>query len=239
MPFYEIQHHHPLGPKQREKLAKNLTDLHARTFNAPAMFVNVRFRSMDFGEENFFVGGQPRFKTNQIFVHVRSGSNRSSEVFDKLAADIEKVWDEVVDGGYRKMYKLAGEDGEDKLPPDDRKDAERMKEEHPKLLQGVFIIPGLTAREEGFAIPVAGEELPWIKANWSKFEARSNAGDPDMEALIKDINGRTELGGKGKSKEEEQAELALREKKEGEKVTDDKTESNKEERTEHSKEQAR
>lgn len=203
MPFYEIQHHYPLGPTQRQRLAKALTDLHARTFTTPATFVNVRFRLMDFGEENFFVGGEPRFKTNQIFVHVRSGSSRGRETFEKLAKDIENIWDDVVGGGYRKMYRLEAREGEDKLPPDDRKEHDRIKEENPKLLQGVFIIPGLIAREQGLAHPAAGEELPWLKNNWSLFNERSLAGDSDMTALIKDVNARKELGGKGQTAEDE------------------------------------
>jgi hypothetical protein len=47
------------------------------------------------------------------------------------------------------MYNLVQEKG----VRDERNETDRFKEEHIKLLQGVFIIPGLTAREEGFDIP--------------------------------------------------------------------------------------
>jgi phenylpyruvate tautomerase PptA (4-oxalocrotonate tautomerase family) len=148
MPFFEIQHHIPLGPQQREQLAKAFTNLHATTFNAPSLFVNIRFINLDFnGDEDYFYGGERRPRTNRIFVHIRSGAGRN---YEKYAEEIERLWDEIVGGGYKKMYKLEKEKEGIK---DDRKEGERFKEEHIRLLQGVFIIPGLTAREEGFAIP--------------------------------------------------------------------------------------
>jgi hypothetical protein len=148
MPFFEIQHHLPLGPQQREELAKAFTNLHATTFNAPSLFVNIRFINLDFnGDEDYFYGGERRPRTNRIFVHIRSGAGRNYETY---AEEIERLWDEIVGGGYKKMYKLEKEKEGIK---DDRKEGERFKEEHIRLLQGVFIIPGLTAREEGFAIP--------------------------------------------------------------------------------------
>jgi hypothetical protein len=148
MPFYEIQHHIPIGPQQREKLAKAFTNLHATTFSTPSLFVNIRFINLDFnGDEDYFYGGERRPRTNRISVHVRSGGERN---YEKYAEEIERLWDEILGGGYKKMYKL---EKEKEGAKDDRKDGERFKEEHIKLLQGVFIIPGLTAREEGFAIP--------------------------------------------------------------------------------------
>jgi hypothetical protein len=148
MPFYEIQHHIPIGPHQREQMAKAFTNLHATTFAAPSLFVNIRFINLDFnGDEDYFYGGERRPRTNRIFVHVRSGGDRN---YEKYAEEIERLWDEIVGGGYKKMYKL---EKEKEGVKDDRKEGERFKEEHIKLLQGVFIVPGLTAREEGFAIP--------------------------------------------------------------------------------------
>jgi phenylpyruvate tautomerase PptA (4-oxalocrotonate tautomerase family) len=152
MSFYEIQHHCPIGPSQRKELAQKLTQLHANAFDTPLMFVNVRFHIMDFSEENFFVGGESQFRTNQIFVYIHGGPERTSAVLNKLAADIEKVWDEVVGGGYRKTYRLPTKEEETKLPADWRKI--RLREEGPKLLQGVFVVPELAVREEGFEIPL-------------------------------------------------------------------------------------
>jgi hypothetical protein len=45
-----------------------------------------------------------------------------------------------------------------------------------------------------------------LAANWKRFEERSAQGDEDITALIKEVNGRTELGGKGKTEEEKQKE---------------------------------
>jgi hypothetical protein len=148
MPFFEIQHHLPLGPHQREQLAKAFTNLHATTFNSPSLFVNIRFINLDFnGDEDYFYGGERRPRTNRILVRVRSGEGRD---YEKYAEEIERLWDEIVGGGYKKMYKLEKEKEGIK---DDRGEGERFKEEHIKLLQGVFVIPGLTAREVGFTIP--------------------------------------------------------------------------------------
>jgi len=148
MPFYEIQHHIPIGPQQREQLAKAFTNLHATTFSTPSLFVNIRFINLDFnGDEDYFYGGERHPRTNRISVHVRSGGDKN---YEKYAEEIERLWDEIVGGGYKKMYKL---EKEKEGVKDDRKEGERFKEEHIKLLHGVFIIPGLTAREEGFAIP--------------------------------------------------------------------------------------
>lgn len=52
-------------------------------------------------------------------------------MFAKLAEDIESVWNRVVERG-------PGDFGVGNW----------------KVLHGVFIVPGLTAREQGFAIPV-------------------------------------------------------------------------------------
>jgi phenylpyruvate tautomerase PptA (4-oxalocrotonate tautomerase family) len=131
MPFYEIQHSAILSPEQRQSLAERITELHASMFTAPSLFVNVRFTSAQ-GEEDYFYGGKRRHGTNRIVAFVRSGGNRGSAMFDKLAEEIEGIWDDVV-----------GPKGEG---PE-------------KVLQAVAIVPGLTAREEGFAIPIVSSVL--------------------------------------------------------------------------------
>ena len=132
MPFYEIQHSTPLTPEQRQSLAERITDLHAITFTAPRLFVNVRFTSLA-NEEDYFYGGKQRPGTNRIVAFVRSGGSRSSEMMDKLAEEVEGIWDDVVKGSGGNGYE--------------------------KVLQAVAIVPGLTAREEGFAIPAVSSAL--------------------------------------------------------------------------------
>lgn len=174
MPFYEIQHSLILTPTQRTKLAKDLTTLHSTTFNAPSLFVNVRFVALNDPDEDYFYGGERRLGTNRIFAFVRSGPSRGAEILDKLGEEIEKVWDGVVG------RKVGG-----------------VGLGNENVLQGVFIVPGLTAREEGFAIPLAGEEGPWLEENMEKFKERAEKGDVDMKNLIAEVESRPELLKKG------------------------------------------
>lgn len=74
--------------------------------------------------------GKRKPNTNRILAHVRSGSNRSSENFAKLAEEVEAIWDDV-----------SGRTESDIGPG------------NPKILQAVFIVPGITARKEELAIP--------------------------------------------------------------------------------------
>lgn len=135
MPFYNVQHSLSLTTSQRAALAKDLTTLHATSFNAPTIFVNVKF-TPNAQDEGYFVGGEHRPSTNRIFVHVRSGKGRGDEAFAKLAADVEKVWDNAVGRG----------EGD-------------AVSEQTKVLHAVFIVPGITAREQGFAIPLVSSIL--------------------------------------------------------------------------------
>ncbi len=98
MPFYDIQYSFPLTSLQRQTLTEKITELHTTSFNTPSLFVNVRLAPLK-EDEYYFYGGERRINTNRIFAHVRGGPDRSNDVFDKLAEDIEKIWDEVVGRG--------------------------------------------------------------------------------------------------------------------------------------------
>ncbi|KAH7409355.1 hypothetical protein BKA64DRAFT_394764 [Cadophora sp. MPI-SDFR-AT-0126] len=169
MPFYDIQHSLPLNASQRASLAKDLTTLHATSFNAPTIFVNVKF-TPNAQDEGYFVGGEHRPSTNRIFVHVRSGKGRGDEAFARLAADVEKVWDRVVGRGEEDA-------GAGNL----------------KVLHAVFIVPGITAREQGFAIPLAGEEAAWLRNSLGTFKKRADDGEENMKTLMMDLEARPEL----------------------------------------------
>ncbi|KAG4442052.1 hypothetical protein IFR05_002446 [Cadophora sp. M221] len=169
MPFYDVQHSLPLTTSQRSSLAKDLTTLHATSFNAPTIFVNVKF-TPNAQDEGYFVGGEHRPSTNRIFVHVRSGKGRGDEAFAKLAEDMEKVWDKVVGRG----------EGDSRV-------------RNLKGLHAVFIVPGITAREQGFAIPLAGEEAAWLKGSMGTFKKRADAGEEDMKTLMADLEARPGL----------------------------------------------
>jgi hypothetical protein len=62
-----------------------------------------------------------------------------------------------------------------------------------------------------------------LAANWKRFEERAEHGDEDITALIKEVNGRTELGGKDKSEEEKQKEREEAEKDKSEDAPKEKT----------------
>jgi phenylpyruvate tautomerase PptA (4-oxalocrotonate tautomerase family) len=181
MPFYEITHSYPLTPTQRQLIAERITDLHSTTFNAPSLFVNINFSPIT-SSEDYFYGGKRRPNTNRIFAHVRSGPSRSSKDFDRLAEDIDGIWDDVV--GLKEGDSRVGNE---------------------KVLQCVFVVPGITAREEGFAIPPAGQEGAWFKENWSAFKARADAGDEDFIGLLEEVERRPELLKKGDGDEEKDA----------------------------------
>jgi phenylpyruvate tautomerase PptA (4-oxalocrotonate tautomerase family) len=132
MPFYEIQHAISLSSAQQQELASAITKLHANTFRAPSLFVNIKFT--DSKNESYFIGGQKRSNANRIFVHLRSGRARSSQVLAKLAQEVERVWFET----------LGVSDYEGKVKGGEIEEME---------LHAVFIVPGLVARERGFAIP--------------------------------------------------------------------------------------
>ncbi|KAH8684336.1 hypothetical protein BGZ60DRAFT_164463 [Tricladium varicosporioides] len=171
MPFYNIEHSIPLSPSQKSSLAKQITNLHSIKFNAPSLFVNIKFSPLDSSsatliDPNFFVGGKPKAGLNYIWAHVRGGGGRSQEHFDKLAESVEEIWNDVT-----------GEKG---------------------TLQAVFIVPGIVARERGLRIPPAGEEGKWMEESWDEFENRALEGDEDFKGLVDEVKERPELRGKGK-----------------------------------------
>ncbi|KAH8680157.1 hypothetical protein BGZ61DRAFT_358891 [Ilyonectria robusta] len=168
MPFYDISHSYAFTPAQREALAERITTLHCTMFNTPSMFVNIRFAPIK--DEEYWYGRKRKPNTNRIFGHVRSGSNRSAEAFAKLAEEIEAIWDDVV-----------GKTESDVGPG------------NPKTLQTVFIVPGITTREESLAIPPAGTEKAWLRDNLESFKERAGRGDQDFKDLLAELEARPEL----------------------------------------------
>ncbi|KAH6967961.1 hypothetical protein BKA56DRAFT_559939 [Ilyonectria sp. MPI-CAGE-AT-0026] len=168
MPFYDISHSYAFTPAQREALAERITTLHCTMFNTPSMFVNIRFAPIK--DEEYWYGRKCKPNTNRIFGHVRSGSNRSAEAFAKLAEEIEAIWDDVV-----------GKTESDVGPG------------NPKILQTVFIVPGITTREESLAIPPAGMEKAWLWDNLESFKERAGRGDQDFKDLLVELEARPEL----------------------------------------------
>lgn len=134
MPYYEVRHSYPLSYSQKQTFATKLTSLHAETFTAPSLFVNIQFslQPLNTSDPDFFIAGKPKSSANRVLGQLRGGGSRGQEAFDKLAEDIHTIWNEVV-----------GYDGKNQA----------------KELHGVFIMPGLIARERGFAIPPVSREI--------------------------------------------------------------------------------
>ena len=97
MPFYENQHSASLNLTQRSTIAKGITTLYTTTFTAPSLFVNICFKPVN--DEDYFTGGERMTGKNRIFVQTRGGGGRSAEVFDKLAENIEQIWEDAVGTG--------------------------------------------------------------------------------------------------------------------------------------------
>ena len=93
MPAYEVEHICPLTVGQQDELAETITKIHSEQFNAPKLFVNVRFTNIE--KHVTYVAGKRR-KTNRIFAYVRHGPSRSQADNDAVSAALTKAWDSIV-----------------------------------------------------------------------------------------------------------------------------------------------
>ncbi|TID26030.1 putative cis-3-chloroacrylic acid protein [Venturia nashicola] len=98
MPLYTITHTTPLSSTKKDKLASALTTLHATKFTTPKMFVNVRFVNADHSRIDTYVAGKSTEgkDNNYLEAHVRAGAERPKELFDELAEEMVKIWEDVV-----------------------------------------------------------------------------------------------------------------------------------------------
>ena len=190
MPLYEIYHSFPLTRRDKDDLAKQLTKLHTTTFTTPSLFVNINFIDFDASSSDYYVAGTSRPNSaNRITGMVRTSEKRQKADFDKLALGIENVWNMIV----RVMDENGGKmdrDGEKK----DGKISETENEREAKKLHAVFLYPMVAARESGFQIPNAGEDVQWMKSNMDEFRNRAEAkGDQDFVKLMDEMENREDL----------------------------------------------
>ncbi|KAK1955855.1 hypothetical protein LY78DRAFT_697507 [Colletotrichum sublineola] len=101
MPLYDVEYVTPLTYAQQEQLANALTTAHAKRFNTPRFFVNVRYT--DVSSQSVFRGGVRR-KYNRVILRTRAGSNRTNEVYLEHCRQVVEEWEKVV-----------GRDGEQRL----------------------------------------------------------------------------------------------------------------------------
>ncbi|KAF0324215.1 hypothetical protein GQ607_008645 [Colletotrichum asianum] len=156
MPFYQVYHTYPLAGHQRQAIATSITNLHCKAFDTPSFFVHVNFIKQEDApaEDTYFMAGKPHSSnSNRVVAVVRTSPNRTKAHWDKLSADIEDAWDEVV---------------QDKSHGSEKGARDRNK----SLLMVVFT-PTLAVREGGMAIPEAGHETEWLKKQLPYFKNMS------------------------------------------------------------------
>jgi hypothetical protein len=63
--------------------------------------------------------------------------------------------------------------------------------DNPRALHNVFIFEALVAgSEQGFLLPMAGEDGKWAEENMGEFEARAARGDESMGRLVEEMKGK-------------------------------------------------
>jgi phenylpyruvate tautomerase PptA (4-oxalocrotonate tautomerase family) len=96
MPIYEFQHVLALTAAQKASLARLVTEWHSNTFKSPRFIVNCRFVDIrDQRAEDNYIGGKP-FKSNRLFVSLRSGTGRTEQALADMTRKIQSLWDEAV-----------------------------------------------------------------------------------------------------------------------------------------------
>ncbi|KIW13328.1 hypothetical protein PV08_08516 [Exophiala spinifera] len=168
MPIYEFHHILPLSPIQKSRLARVVTDWHSFTFRAPRFIVNCRFvdtRSVP--SEDNYVGGKP-FKSNRLFVSLRSGTGRTEEQYIDMTRKLQAMWNETV---------------QDVPAPSVEKE-----------LKDVFIMGTLdSAFERGWFLPMPGKFENWVKEHTPDFQKLAESGDPVFKDLLEEIKERPEF----------------------------------------------
>nr|OQO25144.1 hypothetical protein B0A51_09211 [Rachicladosporium sp. CCFEE 5018] len=176
MPYYHIHHACTLTESQKSDLANAITTLHSTSFSTPKLFVNVRFTSLK-DSTDFYVGGKQSTKTH-ILAHVRTGASRTTKDWNKLCADLQQCWDEIVP-----------------LPK-----VKRSAPDEDRSLYSIFVLGGMAAgREAGFAIPAAGDDVQWLSDNMAEFKSRAADGQEEFGELVKEVEGRGLISSNGKA----------------------------------------
>lgn len=93
MPLYDVEYVCQLSYAQQEALAKAFTNLHAKRFNTPQYFVNVRFTNVS--NQLVFRGGVQR-KYNRVILRTRAGNNRSNESYIEHCRALVAEWERIV-----------------------------------------------------------------------------------------------------------------------------------------------
>lgn len=174
MPHYEIHHSCGLSQHQRGAIAAAITTLHCTLFSAPSAFVNISFHANKTSNEDgaapsIYVGGKPVW-TNYVHAHLRPRGPDNRAKLNTLVEEIMSIWDKQVRSGHQ--------GGKQQGRLDDAVG-----------LHNVFIMEDIAAgAEQGFLLPIAGQDGKWVEQNMAHFEQRAQDGDQSMKALIDEVN---------------------------------------------------
>lgn len=176
MPLYEVHHSCPLTPTQQQALATGITNLHCTTFSAPSAFVNITFHPTSIATPQIYVGGKPH-RTNYVLGHIRPRPNNGAKQAHILS-EVTRLWNEHA----RPVDAVRGEAGTGSAP---KKGEGRLDDE--RALHNVFLMASIVAGvEQGFEVPVAGNDGAWARENMAAFERRAEDGDESMRELVRE-----------------------------------------------------
>jgi hypothetical protein len=193
MPLYQIHHSCSLSSAQQQAIASGITNLHCSTFSAPSAFVNITFHPTSTISPQIYVGGTPQ-RTNYILGHLRPRPN-NAEKLNHVVKAIMSIWNEHARPVDRLLVQT-------KLGQTTVNLLEKAKEvtgvgyrpksgdgrlDDERALHNVFLFEDLAAgAEQGFVLPVAGEDGEWAKENMAEFARRAADGDESMKKLVQE-----------------------------------------------------
>lgn len=111
----------------------------------------------------------PQHKSNTITGVLREGPSRTKADFDEVSQLISEAWDSIIASSSASAERKLG---------------------------AVWILGGvLSAREQGFLVPRAGEEAQWVRENLAGFQKQAQSGNEVFADLVKDLEGREAFRG--------------------------------------------
>lgn len=180
MPLYEIHHSCPLSASQQHALATYITTLHCTTFSAASAFVNITFHPTSTTAPQIYVGGHAH-RTNYILGHLRPRANNAAKQAHMVSA-LTSLWNEHA----RPVADVLGQVGE-KVGMGSKPKSGDGRLDDERALHNVFLMEDIVAgAEQGFVLPVAGQDGEWANSNMSEFERRAADGDESMRGLVRE-----------------------------------------------------
>jgi hypothetical protein len=143
------------------------------TVSAPSAFVNITFHPTASHITASFVAARPA-QTNFIHAHLRPRGPENDQKRKTLVTTIMNLWDAHINNAPGATLNAEGS-SEGRL-------------DNPRALHNVFVFEALVAgSEQGFLIPMAGEDGKWGEENMKAFEDRAGRGDESMGRLVEEM----------------------------------------------------